>query len=48
MTNLNKIYPLQLLEQIKNMILEILKVKKPTKKRPPPKKKYQKPKWWLI
>ena len=35
MTNLNKIYPLQLLEWIKNKILEIQKVKKPTKKIPP-------------
>ena len=35
MTNLKKIYPLQLLEQIKKNILEIQKVKKKTQKRPP-------------
>ena len=35
MTNLMKIYPLQLLEQIKNMILEIQKVKKTKLKKTP-------------
>ena len=35
MTNLKKIYPLQLFEYIKNMILEIQKVLKKVKKDPP-------------
>ena len=45
MSNLKKIYPLQLLEWIIKIILEIQKVKKTTKTYPP---KYQKPKWWKI
>ena len=45
MTNLKIIYPLQLLEWVKKLILEIQKVnKQKTKKN----SKLQKKKWWII
>ena len=47
MTNLKKIYPLQLLEQIKKLILEIQKVKKIIIKINTP-QNTKKPKWWII